>query len=124
MRTHATPLGGGFHVRVEVYLGGATRSGTLLDAGCYAGWVRRVADALADESGGGATVHPAGVGYWRGQAEPSTRVEAFVPQDAASRFLAHPIWCNFLAATNQDAVLVVVDGVPWLVQDDDTAQER
>lgn len=111
--------------RVEVYLGGATRFGVPLDAACFRSWQLRVADVLAGFSGGGVTIHAPAEGRWLGRPEPTVVVEAFLLTHQFDAVLTHSVFESFLAATSQQAVLVVVDGQhPWLLEDDDTHQER
>jgi hypothetical protein len=111
-----------------VYVAGACSSGRPLDPLVYAAWVARIAEDLSELSGGGCTVHAPAEGRWRGRPEPVQVVEAFVPAPghaALVRLVANRrVFGNYLAATHQEAVLVVVDGTPYLLQDDDTTQER
>lgn len=109
-------------VRLEVYLGGASKSGQPLEATCFRNWVRRVADRL-EAAGGGATVHALSEGRWGNHSEPSVRVEAFLTPTQVDRVL-YPgdVFANFLASTHQDAVLVVVDGEPWLLETNPTGE--
>lgn len=103
--------------RVCVYVGGATRGGVELSRETHAGWVRTIAGALSELSGGGCTMHAPAVGCWRGVAEPVQLVEALVPDGVwRERRAAFEVTLQrFLAATCQDAVLVTAD---WLSNDE------
>jgi hypothetical protein len=103
--------------RVRAYVGGATRGGVELAQPIHAGWVRTIASALSELSGGGCTMHAPAVGCWRGVAEPVQIVEALVPdhtwRDRRASF--EVTLQRFLAATCQDAVRVTAD---WLSSDE------
>lgn len=99
--------------RVRVYVGGATRGGVELAQAIHAQWVRTIAGALGELSGGGCTMHAPSVGCWRGVSEPVQLVEALVPDYTwrERRASFEVVLQRFLAATCQDAVLVTAD---WL----------
>jgi hypothetical protein len=107
-------------VRVEVYVAGSCSSGTLLDPAVWRSWVSRIAADLAEHSGGGCTIHAPATGYWRGQAEPVQVVEAFLPVTGPWRLGVNSggVLLNYLVATHQETVLVVVDGTAHFLTND------
>jgi hypothetical protein len=107
-------------VRVEVYVAGSCSSGTLLDPAVWRAWVGRIAADLGERSGGGCTIHAPATGYWRGQSEPVQVVEAFMPEakTPGARRGNADVLLNYLVATHQETVLVVVDGVAHFLTND------
>ena len=105
--------------RVRVYAGGSTRSGLPLDVECPRAWVRRFCDTLSALSeGGGCTVYDRGVtGCWAGYTEPVAVVETIAPDEVWRTHRANidAVAQRFLAATQQDAVLITAE---WLGRDE------
>jgi hypothetical protein len=107
-------------VRVEVYVAGSCSSGALLDPAVWRAWVGRIAADLAERSGGGCTIHAPATGVWRGLSEPVQVVEAFMPEGKTpgARRGNADVLLNYLVATHQETVLVVIDGVAHFLTND------